>query len=121
MFDGMFMFGGLLIDRASIPRPWLWVYMLNPVPKALNAIGVDQFACREEDESTLSGTCAPFPVTRGDGSVSHESAAQYASAYLSSSVDDIWPQVGWLVLSIAVVRVLCLATVHAQAMQRTRK
>ena len=112
MFDFMFLFSGLLIPYAGIPEAWRFMYHMGVIPKALNAAGVDQFRCVDD--------CPAFPVQRGDG-VIQQTAKEYASEYLSSSVSDIWPEVGWLFLSVLVVQMMVCLTVQAKITWTMRK
>ena len=123
MFDFMFLFSGLLIRYEDIPRAWIFMYRMGSIPKALNAAGIDQLYCRRGDDldsSSLPLRCQQFPVQRGD-SVILQTPSEYAMDYLSSDESDVWPQVGWLVLSVAVVRLLVCLTMHVKVQWSTRK
>ena len=106
MFDFMFLFGGLLIERRNIPGAWSFMYVLNPVPKGLNIAGMQEFSCSGSD-------CPRILVQRGDTQESM-SSSDYAATFLStSSSGDPWTTVGYLILSICVMRLLVMIAMKA--------
>jgi hypothetical protein len=82
------------------------MYVLNPVPKGLNIAGMQEFSCDGPD-------CPRILVQRGDTQESLTSS-DYAAGFLStSSSGDTWTTVGYLVLSICVMRLLVMIAMKA--------
>lgn len=120
MFDFMFLFSGLLLPYSSIPTAWRFMYHLGVVPKALTAAGIDQLECDHDGEDAQPDQCPTFPVQLGDGVV-QQTASRYAEDYLSATRSDVWPEVAWLVLSVAAVRMLVCATMQVKMVWATRR
>jgi len=95
-----FVFGGLLISPALIPRGWKWFYYVDPVPKAFNPVVLKMFEC---DVDAPGNSCPTLTTNPGAPPVPIFS---YASENLDASPDDFGRNVGWLVLTIGVVRIL---------------
>ena len=100
-----FMFGGLFIKASAMPRGWKWFYYIDPVPKSFIAAALPQFYC---DYTAPGNDCQQITVTNADGSQSTQPAYTYVRDLLEGSVTEYWPMIGWLLLTLLVIRILNL-------------
>lgn len=103
-----FLVSGIFIRIGDIPRGWVWLYYLNPLPKGFAALVVQQYQC--------DGADCPTVDTIEFGTVSK---SDLAGSYVSSS--DPWQflYLGWLVLTIAVIQILVAAVVQKVVHQKS--
>jgi len=91
-----FMFGGLFITPAAIPHGWQWFHKLDPVTYSFLAAMIPQLFCEGPD-------CQTITVTPGNT----ETVWNYVSVLFATG-NAYWVNIGWLVLILAVIRVLNL-------------
>eukprot|EP00742_Colponemidia_sp_Colp-10_P017271 GILJ01019851.1.p1 GENE.GILJ01019851.1~~GILJ01019851.1.p1 ORF type:complete len:1409 (-),score=187.18 GILJ01019851.1:37-3678(-) len=106
MFDFMYNFGGVFVLAKDIPTPWKWMYYINPVPKGLVAAGLNEYECVSNCPSIIQQTGA---------GVSTVSRSDYVSTYLEASYGDYWNQIGWLILTCAILHflfIVCLQKIN---------
>jgi len=89
-------FTGFLLKPNAIPHGWKWFYYMNPMAKALSAILLGQSECHGPDCPTLivPGTTTPIPIY------------EYYTTAFETNADDYGKWIGYLVLTIAVIRVM---------------
>lgn len=97
-----FMFGGLFIKPSSIPIGWKWFYYIDPVPKAFLGVSMTQFYC---DTANPEANCPMLVPGAGE-------QPQYIYNYLVDMLEghasDYGRMVGWLALTIVVLRLFVL-------------
>jgi len=81
------------------------MYVLNPLSKVLVSLAIPQFYCAD----TSPAGCPQLLSVQHGGAVSQW---QFISDYLASGKGWEWTYVGWLVCSIAVVRLLVAVSVQ---------
>ena len=59
----MFLYGSMLIPGPSIPAGWLWLWYVNPLHYAAEAVWVQQFYCSPADDN--AGLCPTFAIGPG--------------------------------------------------------
>lgn len=104
MFTFLFLFGGVFIRPTDIPKGWIWMYYINPVPKALIGICASQFECIRHADNTTSGYgCGMItdPVTGLKTPID-----TFVQNELDFGYDVKWAMAGWLVLTLFVFRCL---------------
>lgn len=105
-FSFMFLFGGVFIQARVIVPGWKWFYYLNPVPKALIALVVPQLRCYDE----LSK--CPSIYTPANGQLVQMPVQEFVLRYLDTNLDSYWPMIGWLLLTLFVMRVFVSFSLH---------
>jgi len=106
-----FMFGGLFIKASAIPSGWKWFYYIDPVPKSFIAAVLPQVYCvpttadiDTTSTSPLTDTSCPSVEVNGQ----YQYAYPYVSSLIEGSVNDYWKEIGWLILTLLVIRILNL-------------
>jgi ABC-type multidrug transport system permease subunit len=112
LFSRLSSFGGLFISPSSIPIGWKWFYYLNPTAKAFTSVALSQLYCDSTptmgaDGQLVQSDCPTFVPGPGAPPVY---TYDYIAHELESSVDAYPRMVGYLILTIAVFRVLILVT-----------
>lgn len=101
----IFLFGGLYIRRPNFPIGWQWFYYINPLPKALVALGITQFEC-------VSDPCPTIDIPVGTQIVTMDQATYVSEQILDFTFDFYWKMIGWLVLSLVVYLLFIVRTLH---------
>ena len=100
-----FMFGGLFLKASVMPSGWKWFYYIDPVPKSFIAAAMPQFWC---DYTVPANHCPTIDVTNADGTQTKVVVYEYVRDLLEGSVTEYWPMIGWLLLTMLVIRILNL-------------
>jgi len=100
-----FLFSGVFINRGAMPEGWVFMYVLNPLSKVMVSLAIPQFYCADESPAG----CPQLVSVQHGGVVSQW---EFVSSYLASGKGWEWTYVGWLVVSIAVVRLLVAVSVQ---------
>ena len=114
-------FGGLFISPSSIPIGWKWFYYLNPTAKAFTSVVLSQLYCDSTPVTDANGLTVPSgcPTFIPGPGAAPVYTYDYIAHELESSVDDYARMVGYLILSIAVLRILILITLkHVSHIKR---
>jgi hypothetical protein len=98
----LFLFGGIFIRAESIPIGWYWVYILNPVPKALAALALPQFACEDTDPLNPCSRISVF----SNGVAVQIPRHEYVAQTLKSSYGNYWNETGVVVLIFCVYQII---------------
>ena len=94
-----------------MPRGWIWMYYLDPIPKGLIAMALSQFNCEGGPD-----VCPAIYSVRYDGVVTK---ADFVRRYLATADDWYGYYVLWLLFSIVVMRVLvALVVQHVSHLKR---
>jgi len=103
-----FMFGGLFIKASKMPSGWKWFYYIDPVPKTFIAAALPQFygLC---DYMAPGNSCPTIAVTDDNGVAQPPVYIyEYVRDLIDGSVTEYWPMIGWLLLTMLVIRILNL-------------
>ena len=102
------LFSGIFLTVGQMPRGWIWIYYMDWIPKALNAITVDQFSCAHS-----AANCRTYPPTLlPSGELQYGlNAETYIRAYLDSGSLGYWGWIGWQLLTLAVFRCLIVLAI----------
>jgi hypothetical protein len=101
-----FMFGGVFIQASKIPQGWKWFYYIDPIPKALIAGAMPQFYCNTDGLNPTSNTGGCPTITPPNGNT--QFVYNYVRDNIEGSNSQYWPMIGWLILTIFVIRILNL-------------
>lgn len=94
----LFMRSGVFIQKNAIPEGWSFIYHMNPLPKSMIAISVQQFYCPDSDP-----TCPTIFSLQNGGRV--VSTWHFVSRYLATGNGWDYYYWGWLCLMIVIVRI----------------
>ena len=96
------LFSGIFLTAGQMPRGWKWIYWMDWIPKALEAITTDQFSCAND-----SANCQQYKSTvLPNGDIAYNLPVEtYIHTYLDSDYA-YWHWIGWLLLTLLVLRVL---------------
>ena len=102
------LFSGIFLTAGQMPPGWKWIYWMNWIPKALDPMTSDQFAC-----VNLSDNCQQLKgtVTLPNGSTQTGLTPDtYVHTYLDSD-RSYWNWIGWNLLTLAVFRVFIVMAI----------
>ena len=103
-----FLVSGIFIRLGDIPRGWIWLYYLNPLPKGFIALVVQQYNCEGSDCPTVE-TIEYGTISKSD----------LAGSYVSSADPWQFTYIGYLVLTIAVVQIAVAIVVQKVVHQKS--
>ena len=106
-----FLFGGVFIHFGDIPTGWQWFYYLNCIPKAVIALVLPQLECHLPNPYDVNSGCPVIDVPNGSTTTTMTAHA-YGNLSLSAGYGSYWNYIGWMVLSIVVVRMLIMLTLR---------
>lgn len=99
-FTFFFLFAGVFISVEAIPRGWIWMYYIDPLPKAMIAIAISQFRCVGD-----TSVCPSLfdPVTNA-----MVTKSEWVGTYMQTDMheDWYWYYIGWLAFTALVFRIL---------------
>ena len=75
------------------------------MPKSFIAASLPQFWC---DYTVPGNDCQQISITNADGTITREYAYAYVRDLLEGSVTEYWPMIGWLLLTMLIIRILNL-------------
>jgi len=104
MYFGIFnIFSGITVPFPSMPRGWIWFFRMIPGSHATEALVMDQF-----------GKCSPLPhcgplveIVSGT-TTTMEYLAVFVQQYLGFQYGGYGNAIGWMILFIVVVQILCV-------------
>jgi hypothetical protein len=94
---------GIFIQKGSIPEGWQWMYHLNPIPKMLIPLSIQQFYCEAPACPTI------YSVTQGNRVVTKW---EWVSNYLVTGKGWEDYYVAWLIFMIVCVRLLVMIVIQ---------
>jgi len=96
-FTFFFLFAGVFIQKSAMPDGWRWFWYINPIPKALVPISIQQYYCNDQ-----FGDCPRvFSSTMGE-----ITKWEFVANFLSTGVEWQAYFILYQVLSIIVMRLL---------------
>eukprot|EP00667_Euglena_gracilis_P008031 EG_transcript_8125 len=99
---------GFMLPKDSIPWWWRWLYYLNPMSYAVQAILSSQFYCEAADKDPANpGNCPTFVQQSVDGSSNVVPVWVYVRDVFNLDYGDRWMYIGILVLCIFLTRFFC--------------
>jgi len=101
-----FLFGGIFIHPADIPKGWLWFYYLNPIPKALIACALPQFQCHMDNPYDPSSGCPTIQVADLDGNLNTWTVHAYMNNQLDAGYDTYGKQIAFIACFYVFFRLL---------------
>ena len=93
-----FLFGGIFIDKDSMPEGWQWFYFINPISYGTNVLASLQLYCEGED-------CPTVTITDLEEGETVMDRYEYASDAFSFDYDRRWEYTGYVALIMVLVRV----------------
>jgi len=100
LFTFVHLFGGVFIRAPDIPIGWQWFYEMNPVPKAIKAIVMQQMECTLPVEQ-----CVGFTALVG-GQPQYVPRHIYVAEFLDMVYGGYNSLIGWLVLTAIALHLL---------------
>lgn len=99
-FTFFFLFAGVFISVSSIPVGWIWMYYIDPIPKAMISIAISQFRC--VGDITVCPSLFD-PVTN-----TVVTKSEWVGTYMQTDMSDdwYWYYIGWLGFTALVFRIL---------------
>lgn len=96
-FGFFFLFGGVFIQKSAMPEGWRWFWYIDPIPKALLPLAIQQFYCNDQ-----FGDCPRiFTTTLGNREITKW---EFTANYLATGVEWQAYFILYQVLTIFVVR-----------------
>jgi hypothetical protein len=106
VFTLLMLFGGVFAGQDAIPPGWKWLYIINPVPKALAAMAMPQFMCHPNTPEN----CPPPPEL---SQFHYRTLQDYVARFLDlSAPEDSFTQIAYVVLIMAVLRVIAILSLQ---------
>ena len=102
-----FMFGGVFIKASKMPTGWKWFYYIDPVPKTFIAASLPQIEALC-DYQAAGNDCPQVTYTDDDGQTQTTYVYPYVRDLIEGSYTEYWPMIGWLLLTMLVIRILNL-------------
>jgi ABC-type multidrug transport system ATPase subunit/ABC-type multidrug transport system permease subunit len=98
-FTLFFLFAGIFIPGPAIPAGWKWLYELNPVRHAVEALAMPQYECND------GASCPKLTVIDASGA-SVQYTHDFVAKYYDWKYGRFWESFGWIMLFIVVVNIL---------------
>lgn len=106
VFTLLMLFGGIFAGQDAIPPGWKWLYVINPVPKALAAMAMPQFIC----SPNLPANCPAPPQL---AQYNYGTLQNYVASFLDlSDPYDSFSELAWVALIMAVLRVIAILSLQ---------
>jgi ABC-type multidrug transport system ATPase subunit/ABC-type multidrug transport system permease subunit len=98
-----FLFTGTFISVSAIPKGWLWVYYINPLPKGIIAVTISQYSCLDGLSSAAACPSLYDPLT--DQQVTK---SDWSGSYMQADMRHVWYWYynAWLLFTCLVLRIL---------------
>ena len=109
IFSFFFVFGGLLVTAKQFPIGWKWFYYIIPTPKSFIALLLPLLECPNipASMSTFADGIGCGHITLPDSNRPIQ-VYEYVSTQMENSSQSYGNQVGWLLLTIIVIRIFAI-------------
>lgn len=91
-----FLFGGSFKHPSDIQVGWLWLFYVNPIPRAMFACAVDQFRCDAPNPYTNVDECPTIELTNDDQTKTRVTVHNYMNDILDVGYDTYANNIGYL-------------------------